>query len=282
MKESKSRLAHCQVRAFMSITRLISRKEKPKDNKSHASGKLHYQLIRVGWTLFIVKNRIFGFSFGGKDEKNNGRMELQLTLIKGIIAGILISIPLGPMAVLVIQRTLNKGRVSGMVSGLGIAVADTIYACIAAVGLKIILRFIEQQQVYFQILGSLLILVVGIRIFTANPVRQLRMQRSGKRNLFQDFLSTAFMTLSNPFTVFVLIALYAGMNVHQEHLSAFELSGLILAVFGGCLLWWFIISTVAYSLRNRFRLRSLWWMNKITGSVISGFGFFALISIWIF
>ena len=100
--------------------------------------------------------------------------------IKGILIGLLVSAPLGPIGVLCIQRTLNRGYMSGFVSGLGAAAADIIFAVIAGFGLTIIINFIEEKHIYFQILGGLFVLYIGLRIFNTNPVKQLRLQRLNK------------------------------------------------------------------------------------------------------
>src|SRR6056297_1675240 len=97
-----------------------------------------------------------------------------LLLVKGAIVGFLASIPLGPVGVLCIQRTINKGKTSGLYSGLGAAVVDMLYAVVAVLGLSFIITFIEEQAIYFQFMGGVVLLILGIRIFYTNPVHQIR------------------------------------------------------------------------------------------------------------
>ena len=208
-------------------------------------------------------------------------MELAL-IFKGVIVGLLVSAPLGPIGVLCIQRTLNRGRISGFISGIGAAVADTIFAIVAALGLTIVINFIEQQHNYFQIIGGLFVLYIGGRIFYTNPIKQLKLQRLGKTSLSQDFFSILLLTLSNPLAILLFIAIMAGINIANEKLSVLQILILMAGIFGGSALWWFFLSTVANRFRKRIRLRSIWWMNKITGTAVFAFGLFLIVSVWLF
>ena len=202
-------------------------------------------------------------------------------MIKGIITGLLVSVPLGPIGILVIQRTLNKGRMSGFISGLGATAADTIFALIAGFGLTIIINFIRDRQVFFQIAGGLFILYIGLRIFYTNPVRALKLQRMNKTMLSQDFVSVFLLTISNPMAIFIFLAIMAAINIGIRQLNYFELSVLLAGVFAGSALWWFIISSITNRFRRRIRLRSIWWMNKITGTAVFIFGIAVLVSVWL-
>jgi len=201
--------------------------------------------------------------------------------IKGIIIGLLVSAPLGPIGIMCIQRTLNRGYMAGFVSGLGAAAADTIFAVIASFGLTIIINFIEEKHIYFQILGGIFVLYTGYRIFNTNPVKQLRLQRLSKARLSQDFASVFLLTISNPMAILLFIAIMAALKVANGLLSLFELSILIAGVVGGAILWWFVLASIANRFRKRIRLKSIWWLNKITGSVVFLFGLVVIFSIWI-
>jgi threonine/homoserine/homoserine lactone efflux protein len=202
-------------------------------------------------------------------------------IIKGIIIGLLVSVPMGPVGVLCIQRTLNRGKRAGLVSGLGAAAADVIFAIIAGFGLTIIINFIEQKHIYFQIIGGLFVLYIGVRIFNTNPVKQLKLQRLGKSQLSQNFVSVFLLTLSNPMAVFLFLAIMAAIKVTSDQLRFVEISLLTGGIAFGAILWWFVLATIANRFRKRIRLRSIWWLNKITGSVVFLFGLMVLISVWV-
>ncbi|MGQ1787084.1 MULTISPECIES: LysE family translocator [unclassified Saccharicrinis] len=189
-------------------------------------------------------------------------------LIDGIIIGFSASIPLGPIGVLCIQRTLNKGRWSGFISGMGAAFSDTIYAVAAGFSLSFIISFIEKQLLYIQIFGAILLILLGINIFYSNPAVQLRKQRKGKSNLFQDFISTFFITISNPLAIFLFLAFFASFGAVKPGVDAFSHFVLIGGVLCGASLWWFILSSLINLFRSKINLRRLWWLNKITGAAI--------------
>ena len=170
---------------------------------------------------------------------------------------------------------------AGFVSGLGAAAADIIFAVIAGFGLSIIINFIEEKHLYFQILGGIFVLYIGYRIFSTNPVTQLKLQRLNKTRLSQDFASIFILTISNPMAIFLFIAIMAALKVANDLLSFFELSILISGIAGGAILWWFILASVANRFRKKIRLKSIWWLNKITGSVVFIFGLVVILSIWI-
>jgi threonine/homoserine/homoserine lactone efflux protein len=202
-----------------------------------------------------------------------------ILLLKGAIVGFLASIPLGPVGVLCIQRTINKGKTSGLFSGLGAAVVDMLYAVVAVLGLSFIIKFIEEQAVYFQFVGGFVLLFLGIRIFYTNPVHQIRKHRRKKSNLVEDFLSVVVLTLSNPLAVFLFIAAFAGIGIVAANKAWFNSGLLILGVFMGATLWWLLLTRTVNAFRKKFRLKQLWWVNKIAGAAIVLFGFFAVLSI---
>ncbi len=201
-------------------------------------------------------------------------------LIKGLIVGFLASIPLGPVGVLSIQRTINKGRTSGLISGMGAATVDAFFALVAALGLTYIINFIEQQQFFIQLLGGGVLMLLGTKIFSTNPIKQIRRHRRKKNKLIEDYFSVVFLTLSNPLAVFLFIAAFAGIGMVSTDDSPFKSSLIILGVFFGAMLWWFTLTFLIDLFRKKFRLKQLWWINKIAGIVIIVFGIAAMIAVF--
>jgi len=200
---------------------------------------------------------------------------------KGIIVGLMVSVPLGPIGLLCIQRTLNKGRRSGFVSGLGASAADTIFALIAGFGITYIIEFIREQHIYFQAIGGVIIIILGIHVFFTNPIQQLRMQRMSKSRLSQDFLSVFIIMITNPMAILFFLAIFAGMNVHPDKTNLLTLIFVVSGVFAGSAAWWFLISAFVNFWRDRFRLKIIWWMNKLAGVSIFILGIASIVSIWV-
>jgi threonine/homoserine/homoserine lactone efflux protein len=200
-----------------------------------------------------------------------------MLLIHGIILGFSASVPLGPMGLICIQKTLNRGKLAGMVSGAGAAAADTFFAVIAAFGISFISDFIQKEQFILRIVGSIILVLLGFKIFITNPAIQIRKQKGKKNNLIGDFVSIFFLTLSNPITVFVFGAVFASTGILKGENSILDLIQVVVGVFSGAMLWWLILTSVVNIFRSKFRLKRLWWINKITGAFIVVFGIAAII-----
>ncbi|MGQ1909291.1 LysE family translocator [Marinifilum sp. RC60d5] len=200
-------------------------------------------------------------------------------IFKGIVVGLMVSIPLGPIGVLIIQKTIQKGRLAGFISGMGAAVADMFYATVAAFGLGIVLNFIKTQEFYLQLIGSIFLVYVGMRIFLTNPVKQIRgAKKTGKKGMLGDFLSIFFLTASNPIAVFVFVAVFAGTSIFGSNPTLRIELFLILGVLLGGGLWWYTLSTIINAFRKKFRLKQLFWINKISGIIIAVLGLLAFLA----
>jgi len=191
-----------------------------------------------------------------------------MLIIKGILIGLLVSIPLGPIGVLVIQRTVNKSRIAGLMSGLGAALSDTLYAIVAGFSLTFIIDFIRIHELFFQSLGAVVVLILGISIFFKNPVSDLRRNRLRGNTHFQDIISSFLVTVSNPLTVFVFLAVFASSGVAVSLEKPFHSFFVILGISLGAFLWWFTLSGIVSLFKHKINLRVLWWINKTAGALI--------------
>ena len=132
-------------------------------------------------------------------------------VFKGLLIGIIASAPMGPVGVLCVQRTLNKGRWYGFVTGCGAALSDMIYAGITGLGMGLVVDFVsnDTNRFYLQIAGSLLLLAFGYYTYRTDPTRKLRTPGQQKGTLTHNAVTAFFVTLSNPLIVFLFMALYA-------------------------------------------------------------------------
>ncbi len=197
--------------------------------------------------------------------------------LRGLAIGFSIAAPVGPIGVLCVRRTLVEGRTSGFVSGLGAASADAIYGSIAAFGLTLISNFLITQQVWLRLIGGLFLCCLGLKTLLAKPAEQAATAKGN--GLIGAYVSTFFLTLTNPMTIISFAAIFAGLGLASAG-GDLRLAGvLVLGVFMGSALWWLILSGVVNVFRERFHLRGLRWVNRISGMIIIGFGFYALLSI---
>lgn len=198
--------------------------------------------------------------------------------LRGIIIGLTASIPLGPVGVLCIQRTISKNQRSGFISGMGAASTDIVYATIAFFSLTFVLSFIENHMALMKIISGVCIAVVGLDIFFSNPVVQIRRNRAGKSNLWQDFLSVFLVTLANPAFILVFVALFAAFGINSQTIGRLNGAAMIVGVYAGGVMWWFMLTALVNLFRRRFRPRHLLWINRCSGAVIALLGLAAILS----
>lgn len=199
-----------------------------------------------------------------------GQISLIEIIIKGFIVGVVVSAPLGPVGVLCIQRTLNKGRWYGFVTGLGAALSDIIYALITGYGMNFVADFIENPQTmyWFQLVGSIMLFCFGVYTFRSNPVESIRPVSANKGSLVRNFVTAFLVTLSNPFIILLFIGLFARFSFVFPDKYFYEQTLGYLAIVAGALCWWFAITYLVNKLRARFDLRGIWILNRIIGVVV--------------
>ncbi len=199
-----------------------------------------------------------------------GQISLVEIIVKGFIVGVVVSAPLGPVGVLCIQRTLNKGRWYGFVTGLGAALSDIIYALITGYGMNFVADFIENPQTmyWFQLVGSVMLFCFGVYTFRSNPVGSIRPVSANKGSLVRNFVTAFFVTLSNPFIILLFIGLFARFSFVFPDNYVYEQTLGYLAIVAGALCWWFAITYLVNKLRARFDLRGIWMLNRVIGVVV--------------
>ena len=234
-------------------------------------------------------------------------MFLPLVFGKGLLLGLSIAAPVGPIGVLCIRRTLTQGRLIGFVSGCGAATADAVYGAIAAFGLNALSDFLVAHTTSLQLLGGLFLCYLGLKPFFAKPspasssLTELSISsrpnslsaaadrpstdRASTNKLFTDikacfpaYTTTLALTITNPATIIFFLSIFVGLGITQgDYLQSVTL---VFGVFSGSLLWWLVlVSGVAY-LRRRLTPARLTQFNafssKVFGLVITGFGGVAL------
>ena len=194
--------------------------------------------------------------------------EILYILPRGIAIGVLISAPMGPIGMLVIQRTLGKGRWPGFFTGIGASLSDLIYCLLTGFCLSFMTGFIDSHQLAIQIIGSVVIASFGYYLLLKNPTRTLRTADIKASNCWSDFVTGFLLTVSNPLILFFIIGLFARFNFI---LPEFTLPHHIVAyatIFGGAMLWWWGITTLVNRLGKRINVRSLKLINRILGLML--------------
>jgi threonine/homoserine/homoserine lactone efflux protein len=236
-----------------------------------------------------------------------------ILFLKGVVVGLSMAVPVGPIGILCISRTLLEGRLSGFVSALGLATADVVFGCIAGFGLTFISDFLISQQVWFRLIGGLFLCTIGLKVLLTrsaapNPTFEggVKKRRSGStlskswpsgrgvegltkfvereapsrgKGLLDAYTSMFFLTLTYPMTILIFLGVFAGLGIGNVKGNYVSIAALVLGVFTGSMLWWAILSSFIGSLRDKFRTQNWQWVNKITGILITGFGLAVLLSL---
>jgi threonine/homoserine/homoserine lactone efflux protein len=198
--------------------------------------------------------------------------------LRGLLIGISIAAPVGPIGVLCIRRTLAEGRLSGLVSGLGAATADAFYGTVAGFGLTFISGFLVAQRIWLSLIGGIFLCYLGIRTFVSLPSEEAAQTES--HGLLRNYLSILILTLTNPMTILSFAAIFAGLGLANSGGDYIGAVVLVLGVFTGSGLWWLLLSFGVSLFRERVTPQWMVWINRISGLIVLTFGIFALASLF--
>ncbi|MEI6089384.1 MAG: LysE family transporter [bacterium] len=199
--------------------------------------------------------------------------ELEL-LIKGIIIGFAVAAPVGPIGILTIKRTLNEGRLSGFVTGMGAAFADTLYGMVAGFSITVVSSFLITQQFWLELIGGFFLIVLGAVTYFSKP--KIKKTAINNKGLLYNLISTFFLTLTNPATIFSFIAIFAGIGLGSVKATHPSTLIIIPGVFVGASLWWLTLSYFVSIFKSKITLDHLFWINRLSGIIIFLFGLIAL------
>jgi len=196
--------------------------------------------------------------------------------LKGLIIGFAIAAPVGPIGVLCIQRSLHDGFRVGLMTGLGAAFADGTYGLIAGFGLTAISSILVAQQFWIRIIGGVFLLYLGVKILRT-PARDRSATGHSDRSPWHAFMTTYFLTVTNPMTILSFVAIFAGLGLGTTDIAYSDAILLVAGITSGSAVWWLLLSGgVAYILHKRVSSSFMRVMNWISGGIILTFGLTAL------
>jgi threonine/homoserine/homoserine lactone efflux protein len=188
-------------------------------------------------------------------------------LLKGIVVGIVIAVPVGPVGVLCIRRTILDGRLAGLLSGTGAATADAFFAVIAGFGLTVISDWLFGYQDWLRVGGAVFLFYVGISALLHEPQNGRSSQRAPE-TLLASYISTFVLTITNPITILSFLAIFAGLGLTGQDIGLDSVAILVLGVWLGSLSWWVALSLAASLFRRSFQHRHLVWINRGSGGIL--------------
>jgi threonine/homoserine/homoserine lactone efflux protein len=200
-------------------------------------------------------------------ESNAMAIDLELP-IRGLAAGLIIAAPVGPVNVLCIRRTIEKGWRSGIVSGLGATLADTLYGAVAGFSITLVIQFLLREEFWIRLIGGIILVGIGVIYYFRSP-GSLEGEQEESAN--SDFVSALLLTLTNPTTVLSFLAVLATLGLGR-HRPLWQTSLLVAGIFAGSMTWWTILISAVNLLRGKVTDRTMRWMNRVAGIAIGGFG----------
>ena len=196
-------------------------------------------------------------------------MDLELP-IRGLAAGLIIAAPIGPVNVLCMQRTIERGWKSGILSGFGAALADTLYGAIAGFSISLVIQFLIREETWIRLIGGILLVGIGV-VYYRKPPRSLKAGMDDHGASHSDFVSTLLLTGTNPTTVLSFLAVLATLGLGKQR-PLWQTSFMVAGMFCGSMTWWTILVSGVILLRSRITDATMRWMNRVAGIAIGGFG----------
>ena len=194
-------------------------------------------------------------------------MELFVNILKAFLVGFAASVPVGPVAILVVQKSLSKGHRAGFVTGLGASVVDTLFAVIAVFALAFTQKFLSDHEVVILLAGGAILIGLGLSMALKDPFRKMKADGTSSASA-TDFMQAALMTMSNPGAIFVMLALFAFLGIADNAPSTWHVAPILLSVAGGSVTYWFLLSWGLGHFRNKFKMTTILWISRVTGALV--------------
>lgn len=189
-------------------------------------------------------------------------------ITSGLLIGVFISAPMGPIGMLVIQRTLNKGRLPALFTGIGAALSDLSYCLLTGLGLSFVTDFITSNEELLSIIGSVVLIGFAFWLSRKSPAISLKKPDDVQKGFWTDFASGFLFTFANPLILFFIIGLFARFNFLLPEFRYYHYILGYASIFGGALLWWWLITFVVNKIRRKFNVRSMWVFNRIIAFIL--------------
>lgn len=194
-----------------------------------------------------------------------------LDIIYGLLVGICASVPVGPIAIFVVQKSLSKGHKAGFIAGLGASLVDTVYAFIAIFALAFAQKFIDTHQNMILVVGGIVVAVLGVSMAFSNPFRKMKSDGEASMSV-KDFAQAVAMGFSNPGAIFVMFTLFAFFGLADDSPHTWRVAPIIISVSLGSVIYWFGLSWLLSRFRKTFEMRTILWISRVMGAVTAIIG----------
>jgi threonine/homoserine/homoserine lactone efflux protein len=201
---------------------------------------------------------------------------MEFLFLKSLLLGIVVSAPVGPVAAMAMSRSLVFGKKLGFLTGLGIALADALFALIAALGVSQVIEFVAKHRPVIGLVGGLILVIMGTHLFAS--AKKIALRKKAKRVKTSVAIFGSFLIgISNPLAIFTFLAAFADPRL--GHLNSKESIFLVTAgVFMGACLWWLFLVLAVTRFRSIIQGRALIWVNRILGLFVLVIGILMIFS----
>ncbi len=201
-----------------------------------------------------------------------------INFFKGILIGIAMAAPVGPLALLCIRRSLTKGHLEGVATGLGVALADGFYALVTALGLSAVSSFVLERKEYLFMGGGIMLVLLGVRALKNPPSlseADSALEKLHPKGFITTLLQTSLITLTNPMTIVTFIAAFSAVGFEGQQ-TPWQATTISLGVFSGSLLWFILLSLTVSYFRKKVTLPVYRMINTVSGALLIGYGIIVL------
>jgi len=200
-------------------------------------------------------------------------MDIVILILSGLVIGVAVAAPIGPVNLICIRRTLKYGMLNGFVSGAGAAVGDGVFAIVAAFGVTAVITFVAAYSGWLQLVGSVFLLGLGVRTWFDHPHLNDKLPEGSLGDLLPVISVTFFLTITNPATMLGFIAIFGGVADFTIGTENYMRAALLVAsVITGSVLWWAAITGFVSLFRDKMTDNGLEILNKISAVIIVVFG----------
>lgn len=198
-------------------------------------------------------------------------MDFAPLVVQALVIGFVIAVPLGPIGLLCVERTLLRGAGAGFSTGLGVAAADAVWCALLAFGARWMAEPLLAYSEPLRLLGGLVVALLGLRTLLQS-VRPCELSAPPPRLSGGAFITAFGLTLANPMTLVIFVAIFAGLGLAEAAISTVAAMEVVGGIFLGSLLWWACLTLIVARVRHRLAPRTLAWTNRAAGIGLIAFG----------
>jgi threonine/homoserine/homoserine lactone efflux protein len=200
----------------------------------------------------------------------------QSLFISGVIIGLGVAAPVGPVATFIIRQTLTFGLLSGLVAGFSTAISKGFYAWLATFLSSFIEVWIDSHSQWFYLISGLFLMYIGVKVILTHIKYNNNDKKPLEPSLVSSFLQTLLLTFLSPMTAILFLGWFNAMGIFHKIETTSDVAAVVMGVMVGTMLWWTLLTTVVSTVQKKYDLKIFKYINLIAGTVIILFSLVAI------